>query len=68
MENNAQIDKRINLTLTKLILLSDIDNRISVLQFHPRVIEIEIDEKHTHYLVIEDADDIIKAVQNLLKN
>lgn len=67
MEDLKQEEKRMDLLLTRTILSHDIDNRITVLKIHPKVIEIELDSKETHFVVMQDVDDLIKAVTNLLK-
>lgn len=67
MENLQQEEKRMDLLLTRTILSHDIDNRITVLKIHPKVIEIEFDSKQTNYVVMQEVDDIIETIKSLLK-
>ena len=67
MEDLKQQEKRLNLLLIRTILANDVDNRITTLIIHDKVIEMELDSKKTHFVVIQDADDLIKSIVNLLK-
>lgn len=67
MEDIKQEEKRMDLLLTRTILSHDINNRITALKIHPKVIEIELDSKETHFIIMQEVDDLIKAVTNLLK-